>query len=218
MSSKRAHNGRNLTGQSFERLTVVSRAESKNFRSRWNCVCSCGAEKTVTLSDLVTGHAKSCGCLNAEVRRTKATTHGRGSRSNRDKTYVAWLNMRRRCYYEKAKGYQNYGGRGIKVCDAWASFELFLQDMGACPDGMSLERREVNGHYEPGNCLWASQETQDNNKRATLWVEVDGIRMSAMQAAKYLSAPYERVRWAIKRHGEKWLEFVIAAAALAPTP
>lgn len=205
-----------LTGKKFHRLTVIGRSPAIKPRIHWICVCECGVTKDVSGSDLQANHAKSCGCFNAENRRTKATTHGRGhgEASRRDKTYLAWLNMRRRCENPSAKGYSNYGGRGIKVCERWMKFENFLEDLGPSSDGLSLERLDVDGDYTPSNCAWASIEAQSNNKRTTLVVKVDGERMSAMQAARLLKAPYEKVRWAIHRYGDNWIQYVRAAAAL----
>ena len=207
----------NLCGASFGRLTVQSRAPNRgDERAYWDCICLCGAKTTVNGSDLKSGHSKSCGCLSVDVNRQKATTHGRGrsEKANRDKTYLAWLNMRRRCENKSAKGYSNYGGRGIKVCPQWSDFHQFLQDMGPSPEGTSIERKEVDGDYEPGNCIWADYETQCNNKRTTVRVSFDGMTMSAMQASRKLGIPYEKLRWLIRKHGDGW--YSRAAAAMAP--
>ena len=80
-------------------------------------------------------------------------------------TYRIWDAMIRRCHKETAKEYKNYGARGIKVCDRWRqSFVAFLVDMGSRPDGLTLDRINVHGDYEPGNCRWASYKVQGRNK------------------------------------------------------
>lgn len=98
--------------------------------------------------------------------------------------------MLNRCYNEKVDRYPHYGGRGIKVCDRWRySFMNFYQDMGSCPDGMSIERENVDGDYEPNNCIWASTKTQSRNRTDTRhltyngqtkslaeWSEITGIK------------------------------------------
>jgi hypothetical protein len=80
----------------------------------------------------------------------------------------AWYDMKRRCLNPKHKDHPNYGGRGIGICARWSSFEEFLADMGPKPLGMTLERKEVNGDYEPANCKWASRKEQRWNRRDTL--------------------------------------------------
>jgi hypothetical protein len=114
----------------------------------------------------------------------------------------------------KSKSFANYGGRGISVCERWALFSNFLEDMGEKPTGMTIERKDVNSGYSPENCCWANQETQDNNKRTTVFIELDGARLSMSQAAVKLNASAGRVRWAVQKYGDQWLSYVRAAAEI----
>ena len=104
---------KDITGQKFNRLTVVSRAEnSRHGNAMWNCLCDCGNMTVVLGSNLRNGEVKSCGCLLAEKNKARST-HG----MTRTKLYQTWVNMRRRCTDPKSKSYKDYGMRGIYVCD-----------------------------------------------------------------------------------------------------
>lgn len=153
---------RDLTGQRFGRLIIMTRAPSRGYRTYWNVRCDCGTEKEVSQSVLVTGKAKSCGCFNAENRAVINTKHGKVNTP----TYISWCSMWARCTNSKLKSYANYGGRGVSVCEEWKDFSVFLSDMGERPNGTSIDRINVNGNYEPSNCRWATPSEQRRNQRA----------------------------------------------------
>lgn len=191
-------------GDVFTRLTVVSRAHSdKHGYIHWNCICECGAEKTVCSHELRSGKTKSCGCIRFTPR-----THGHTQTSNGKRItpeYQAWIDMRRRCSNRKHVSYDIYGGRGISVCEKWSSFEMFYEDMGPRPDGMSLDRIDVNGNYEPNNCRWATQTQQSRNRRNNRFVEYNGISMCLSEWAEALGFTYHILKdrlsrgWSIDR-------------------
>ena len=104
------------------------------------------------------------------------------------KEYYAWRNMRRRCGNPNDPAWQSYGGRGIFVCERWVDdYDAFRDDMGACPDGLTLDRIDSNKGYSPENCRWVDWKTQLNNKRCNVWIEHNGKRMTASQWAEHLN-------------------------------
>ena len=177
---------KDLTGRQFGRLTVLywteTRALSRN--AVWRCQCECGIKPVVAARSLVSGAATSCGCFRKErsaaANRKRLTTHGMAY----TRTFRIWGLMLNRCRNERATQFKHYGGRGIKVCDAWREFAEFFKDMGEAPDGLTLDRIDSNGNYEPSNCRWASKVQQMNNMRRTRIVTVDGRTMTMSEASR----------------------------------
>jgi hypothetical protein len=156
-----------LTGQVFGRLTVLKQAEHGGNRVRWVCLCECGRCVTVRADVLKLGTSNSCGCL----RRSLATTHGRHLSAE----YNSWRGILQRCCNESCDCYDNYGGRGISLCDSWWSFETFYKDMGPKPSPEhSLDRIDNDGPYCKENCRWGTSEQQSNNRRKTVLVSYNG--------------------------------------------
>lgn len=101
------------------------------------------------------------------------------------RTHFAWIEMRRRCRKpHDATENARYKGRGITVCDRWQSFENFLSDMGKCPEGMEIDRKDVNGNYEPCNCRWATELQQQNNRRSNVFINIGGINKTISEWAR----------------------------------
>lgn len=176
-------------GERYGRLAVVAFSGLDAYgRSLWDCLCECGRSKVVPGGHLRSGHTRSCGCLLTEVaRRPVRHGHGRGQRNGGvTAEYGAWRNMKTRCLNPRSSDFANYGGRGITVCARWrAGFEYFLADMGPRPSsGHTLDRIDNDGPYEPGNCRWATQREQGNNKRTNRHVTIDGRRLTISEAAR----------------------------------
>ena len=139
-------------------------------RAKVECVCDCGNTKPIRWDHLKYGETLSCGCLHTEMLQRRNTIHGQSS----TRTYKIWTGMRTRCNNPKCKAYPNYGGRGIKVCERWDSFENFLEDVGEIPKGMEIDRINNDGNYELGNVRVATRKINVANRRNTLTVEIDG--------------------------------------------
>lgn len=156
-------------GRKYNKLTMLStymkRLPSGRGRTYAICQCECGNIYEGRLYQIKNGTRMSCGCM---YRR-----HGDIKIYN--STFTSYRNMKERCNNPNYIGFHNYGGRGITVCDRWEeSFDNFLEDMGERPEGMSLDRIDVNGNYEPSNCRWATNKEQARNKRHSLYIEYNG--------------------------------------------
>ena len=120
--------------------------------------CFCGNEFEAITFHIKSGNTKSCGCL---INQDKAT-HG----LTKHRLYDIWNQMMQRCNNSEHKYYKDYGGRGITVCDRWHSIENFVEDMfPTFEEGLSLDRIDVDGDYEPSNCRWATKSVQARNTR-----------------------------------------------------
>ena len=160
-------------------LTVIAELpKGTRYQRRYLVRCDCGTEKAVMGYDLRPGKTVSCGCH----RRAAAVISGHRNRrhgDHRTAEYRCWAGMKKRCNNPNDSSFTNYGGRGVTVCDRWMSYENFLADMGRKPSAThSIDRREVNGNYEPGNCRWATPLEQALNKRP----------MPAAQIARFTAA------------------------------
>lgn len=190
-------------GMRFGRLLVVEKDIYNTSKTvKYVCVCDCGNKKSIGISNVVTGHTKSCGCLSKETTRSLLTKHGKCN----SRTCNSWCRMKDRCYNKNNNRFPLYGGRGIEICSQWRdSFKNFLEDMGEVPEGMSLERIDVNGDYTPENCKWASAKEQSRNTRTNVRVFIGGRRACVQEVADFFEVDRRSILRRIKNHGEATL-------------
>ena len=177
---------KDILGNKYGRLTVLSISKRVDRCYYYNCICDCGNSCVIRGASLrkING-TKSCGCIHKETTSKAKKIHGESG--NKTAEYRAWKAMKKRCYNLKYEHYQDYGGRGITVCDRWLeSYDNFLQDIGRRPSKKhSLDRYpDINGNYEPSNCRWATKGEQARGKRNNRWLEYNGERMVISDWAK----------------------------------
>lgn len=195
-----------MIGRTFGRLTVVANATArKGGRRQVICDCDCGESITCDPRSLKQGHTQSCGCFHRD--QVSAAAHARATHGDAgSKEYVSWIHMKGRCLNPKNLKYKDYGGRGIRVCDAWSSsYETFLSDMGRAPtNSHTVERSDVNGHYEPSNCRWATPLEQARNKRHHRFVQYLGKTIPLSEACELSGVPYRSALWRLNS-GKDWM-------------
>jgi hypothetical protein len=183
-----------LTGYRFGRWTVIRPDRFERGKKYWLCRCDCGTEKTVEGDTLRRGTSTGCiKCRNVQVK------HGMADQ----KIYWVWHGMVSRCKYVNGKNYHNYGGRGITVCDEWQEFEPFYEwaIANGYSDGLTIDRKDNDGNYEPGNCRWVGWNVQSNNKRTNRIIEHGGKTMNLSQWAARLGIKPNSLISRIERHG-----------------
>ena len=166
-----------LTGQKFNRLTVLEFYETRGRRRKiWKCLCDCGNIVYVESSHLTTGHTKSCGCLAIE----NVTNLNLKTGLTNTKLYYAYRNMLNRCYYPGTPMYKYYGAEGKTVCEEWRDKEHGFENFAewamnnGYEEGLQIDRIDNDGNYEPSNCKWSTDIEQAHNKRTTLRLKING--------------------------------------------
>jgi hypothetical protein len=165
-------------GDKFSRLTVIDcwyEIKSNNIHRslKCKCICECGREKDVWATYLINNETKSCGCLQTESRGKSSRTHNLSHHS----LYSVYANMKTRCYWAKSENYHNYGGRGIIICDEWlADFQKFYEwaMKSGWEKGLTVDRINNDGNYEPSNCRCTTPRVQGNNTRTNLIIKAFG--------------------------------------------
>lgn len=187
MKSPTHFNFKDITGQRFGRLVAKSVDGKSHGVYTWLCDCDCGNKTIVRKNCLSLGTTTSCGCARRDrtvsFNKEKAI-HGDAPRGNVTTEFSTWKGIKARCLNPNLPAFKHYGGRGIKLCPRWMDYRNFLKDMGRKPSPeLTIHRVDNDGNYEPSNCIWATQDVQNNNKRTTHFIEFEGVVLSLTQWA-----------------------------------
>jgi len=190
-----------VPGTRYGRLILKSQV-SFDKHPRWLCQCDCGKIKEIDFGAMQRGLTKSCGCYAKGVTIARSTVHGFASRSNKLREHTIWSAMKRRCYNKNDGNYCRYGKLGIRVCHKWKrSFAAFLEDMGRCPAGLTLERLDSRKSYNPTNCIWADRITQANNCRSNHHLRFEGKRLTIAQWGRETGISHKKIEQRINKLG-----------------
>lgn len=191
---------KDISGQKFGRLTAIRHSHMKNHYSYWFCRCDCGNFKYIKLDGLTGGQVKSCGCS----RKGQNVKHGK----SKTKLYKVWSNIKDRCHNKNNKAYPNYGGRGIAVCSEWRNDYKSFYDWSIANgyiEGLTIDRIDNNGNYEPSNCRWTTDKQQSRNKRSNRNYIINGETRCLMDWCNIYGIRYSMVNkrihrgWSIER-------------------
>lgn len=194
-----------LTSRRFGKLTVIefikeTKISNETFRF-WKCICDCGKEYKATERGLLKGEERSCGCIK-KIKRYGSTC----KKTENLKLYGVWANMQQRCLNHKNKDYKYYGARGIKICDKWISdFRYFYEwaISNGYKDGLTIERIDVNGNYEPSNCKWIPFKEQSKNKRNNVMITYEGETHCLNEWSRIKKISKDVLRYRLKRLKEQ---------------
>ena len=180
-----------IANKRFGKLTVLEMCDyrDKHRKTLWKCRCDCGKELVVNGSALTSGNTKSCGCVHKEFMRNLSAKHN----ESKSKLFQVWQSMKQRCSNKNSKSYKNYGGRGIRVCQEWCNdyivFKTWAIENGY-KEGLSIDRINNNGNYEPSNCRWTTRKVQNSNPTRTHYIEYNGKIYTMKELSNLLGINY----------------------------
>lgn len=189
---------KDLIGNKYGRLVVVSRAENKGSKTAWLCKCDCGNEVIVTGNALQCGDTCSCGCFRRDKSQEKMSKHNMSD----TRLYRIWKGIKSRCYIKSSSSYIHYGGRGIIMCDDWKNDFINFYNWSiknGYREDLTIERKDVNGNYCEDNCVWITEKEQHNNTRNSRLIEIDGELKTAKQWSEYADITYDAIICRLKR-------------------
>lgn len=209
-----------LTGQRFNRLTVIRFIPQNERTARqynWLCKCDCGNTIKASAYKLKSGLQQSCGCLKEEMKPLIGNVNKKYKHVNK-RLYSVYKMMLDRCYNTKSREYNNYGGRGIKVCNEWlgdSGYDVFADwafesgyDQNAKHGDCTLERKYLDQGYNPNNCCWITNKQQQNNRRNNHRIEYNGEIHTIAEWAEIYNIPYSTLYNGILRYGKKLQDYI----------
>lgn len=193
-----------IIGVRFGRLIVQSNSHSEKCtksngsKHYYNCLCDCGNTCIKERCYLKYGNTSSCGCIRSEMlaKRNKETASLHGDSKRYERMHNSWSAMLNRCEHINNKNYDLYGGRGIRVCDEWHKWEVFRDWAlnNGYNDGLTIDRIDRNGNYEPSNCRWVTMDVQANNKSNNKYITYQGRTQSLADWCRELDLDYDRTK------------------------
>lgn len=188
---------KNYIGNKYNRWTILQFSHIKNRRYYYKCKCDCGNTNIIDISSVVNGRSKSCGCYKREVDAEKGRKMLTKHNLSNTKIWKKWVSIINRCYDKNQDNYYLYGGRGIKVCDEWKSnFVKFYNwaISNGYKDGLTIDRIDVNGNYEPNNCRFITMQEQHYNKRDTIYIFNNGVKYTINDLYKTYGVDKKKIR------------------------
>lgn len=192
---------KDLTNQKFGKLLVVEKACTKNGKVYWKCLCNCGKTTYATTSNLRCNKIKSCGCVKNEILVKRSTKHNQRN----TKLYEVWKSIKQRCLNPNNKAFVNYGKRGILICEDWKNDFINFYNWSiknGYSEGLSIDRINVDGNYEPSNCRWTTRIVQANNTRTNRYITIDNETKSLADWCRHFNISYSLVYQREKKY--KW--------------
>lgn len=186
-----------IKGEKYNRWTVLSLDRIENKKAFWLCQCECGTKKVVSSSSLRCGSSKSCGCLHNDnvVRKINGLS--------KTKLYTNYANIKQRCYNPKFPLYKNYGARGIIMCEEWLNDFMNFYNwaiQNGYKEGLTIDRIDVSGNYEPNNCRWIPMKEQYHNRTDNIYYIVNNEKKCLAELCKEYNMPYKTVRKRLERN------------------
>lgn len=200
-----------MIGQRFGSRTITFELPTrKNGYIMYEVTCDCG-DITILNGSYLRTKNRPCKSCSAKINTVKgenhyAYKHGMATRTQgKDRIYAVWVSMRQRCNDPNDQQYNDYGGRGIKVCKEWDNFKIFYQEMGECPQGMQLDRVDNDLGYNKENCRWADRIQQANNRRTTRIHTINGEKLKHTDLLKFLNMTRDKFRHIEEKLGLPWI-------------
>jgi len=187
-------------GQVFNLMTIIEETEPRKKQRQFLCRCECGHIGKYVLVLLVNGETKSCGCLRKKTFLERNTSHG----LSRTKLNAVYQAMKQRCENPNNTNYKHYGARGIKVCEEWLKSLITFYNWAiesGYKEGLSIDRIDVNGNYEPNNCQWVKMKIQTRNKRDNIFIEFNGEKLCVQDWANRLEITHTTLTKRLKKWG-----------------